>query len=286
VTRKLTALIVAFIAALIVAICSPATGDDANRRKLLVPDQEWRIISQNIAGGAMHNGDASALAEVQFHVNGGFRAQIVLMQEVCGSQLTWFKNRHPDWDVYGVVSRVAHPNCPGVDPDLYDVVASSAHQTAETTVHLYDDGVGGRTGDMPCATIHVWQHPKPVRACSAHFPTTAVSHDPDGAKYASAVTVTMAHLETYMQQGLPTVFGGDLNREPNESEVAPFYSRMVEVDDPENENTTGGALPANGRKIDYIFFKHFIGWDVKVGDAYSGRVSDHRLLKGRITDNG
>lgn len=265
---KLLSLVI--ISVLMVGIHPAEAGKSKVRRD--AGTFETRVITHNIAGGAIYKGTADALAPVERNID-TYNPHIVLLQEVCGSQYQWFKNQHTDWAFTGAVRRYDHPDCPGVDKDLYDVVASRANQSNKIILNLYREPLP-RTGKMPCADVNIRDgRPEPVHACSAHFPVGW--GDVDGTKHAAAVAGTVAHLRPKATAGQPIIFGGDMNRVPSDPALDPIYNLLVESTD--GQPTTGGV---NGTKIDYVFRKHLGG---QTYSRSNENGSDHNLVYVSIT---
>ena len=237
-----------------------------------------KAITHNIAGGAIHNGDWRALSTVERKIKRQ-NPDVVMLQEVCASQLESLKRWHPDWSFAWAENTDSHNACDG-DPasgpvenvegdELGDVLMSRrALSNVQATVLPHSGDADGRGWTR-------WQHllcgdftkaGHVVRACSTHVMIQRA--DPVVVGNADQVRTIASMMAPYRRRG-PVVIGGDFNAGPKTANVRPMWDRFLEV----NRDTRW--------RIDYLWYGGLHnGRDAVKGSLSRNTVSDHPIVWG------
>lgn len=259
----------------------------------------FKVITHNIAGGMLNDGQPKALAKVIDEIAAD-KPDVVMLSEVCTTQSDAFKARYPGWDVHYTVTRPNHPNC----GPLGNLVASPRPLTNVAVVDLGEpEPNGSKVYTMICGNVSMPGRKGDVRACSTHLLSKGDDAEANLARRGRQVERVVASLKDRVQRGEAAVVAGDFNAGPWRPILDPIYrlrrdgtfggGAFDEADqtDPAREKrkehgvVCGASACRSGEnthdesKLDHVFFSHNriageIGADVR------GRGnSDHDLYR-------
>lgn len=273
--KSLWAYVITVVIALpiIFALLAVASCDVAEAKKKS-PTETIRVITHNIAGGAIHLGDPIAISRVNKHI-AEYHPHVVMLQEVCSSQVAAFQKDHPSWNLTVSETRFSHPGCDGdkstVDagPDqdvrgdeLYDLVASPLPMRNETHINLQEES-HSRIQWLTCAQVKLGQW---ITACSTHLKVAWAEQQAvelggmePGQRERQILRVAW-WVKQFAQAG-PVVVGGDFNAEYNDPIMKPMRSFQEYV-----------------RDIDDVFYSAIGTAGTVEGSAYK-EISDHPLVR-------
>lgn len=249
------------------------------RAKETVDKHPIRVITHNIAGAMTHLGSPVALQGVENHI-ADYNPHLVLLQEVCSSQVDALKAAHPDWNVHVSQHRFSHPGCDGdpttVDPteaedvrgdELYDVVASPRPMRNPQTINLGEES-HSRVQHLTCAEVAiagVW-----VTGCTTHIKSAGLEEQAvefggmePGQRLRQIKRVAWWTEQFRNNTGNPVVVGGDFNSLHDSEEIQPMLRYQEYY-----------------RGIDYVFYAGMRTTGL-VSGSYHNELSDHPLVRAK-----
>lgn len=188
----------------------------------VTPSYRLKVLTNNIAGGLINDGNPAALDSVQAEIT-SYQPDVVMLEEVCDSQYTDFQQRFEGWYTTYTQMRNHHPRCifSGVagGGQQGQVLASKWPMTNITTTVLggEDYGVPNKTDPkvfkLMCADLAITGVAKPVHACVTHlraFNTAAA----EKARTAQTAKIRST-LAPYTNTSQAVVVSGDFNSGPD-----------------------------------------------------------------------
>lgn len=183
----------------------------------------FEAITHNIAGGLISKGEPVALDYITEQARSS-QPDVVMLQEVCESQVEALKKRFPEWDIRYEVMVPAKDSC-GARP-LGNVLASRWNMSEVEVTNL--GTAFGRNFNMLCADIA-----KPgfgahgVRACSTHLRAwDDAEAEPMRIAQTAAIHDTLK--DRIKKRGQAVVIGGDFNAGPHRAPMDNMYRQAVD----------------------------------------------------------
>lgn len=254
---------------------------------------QYRFLQFNAAGNVLYGGDVRAGVDIGNSVL-SLRPQVVTLNEICRNQAeyldSWLTTKGYPVQVTHTQTIPTFTTARGIQCQYGNALVSVGEQSQRmpaARVDLYSAGLEQRA--LTCLDVVL---PLVVRACVTHL-TNGSDANRSGVRKTQISQVAGAGiLRDRMQQGAPTLLGGDMNVSPrgdfyNPDQLDPLYywqglGPFVEV-----EGTRVGCDPPfypcsptlGIRKFDYIFLDR-ASWTSLSATTSNALVSDHRLLKG------
>ena len=220
-----------------------------------------RVVSHNIAGAAMYGGSPAALVGVEAHI-AAYNPQLVMMQEVCASQVEAFQEVHPDWNLVLGQSREAHPECG--DRPLYVVLATPRPLRNPQTINLGEES-HSRVQWLTCAEVAIggaW-----TTACTVHIKATWAEQQAtelggmEPGQRARQIQRVSWWVKQFRENG-PVIVAGDFNARGNDPILEPMLTFQEYI----------------GPYVDHVFYAGMNTAGLTTGAAYDAG-SDHRLVR-------
>lgn len=213
VRRAVTAIAVAVA---IVSLHAPAPAHAATAHQL-------RVVTHNIGGGPTFRGSLDALDGVNAQIS-AFGPDVVMLEEVCGSQVDAFKAQHPTWSVlYSVMATNQHSCTESGSSDARQgQMLASPYAIASVSNHSlgyqdapYPSGEPRRLSfTLLCGDIAIPGHSSSgLRACVTHLRAGADSDDHD-ARETQTATIRSLLTDRIWSQGQAVTVAGDFNAVP------------------------------------------------------------------------
>jgi endonuclease/exonuclease/phosphatase family metal-dependent hydrolase len=260
--------------------------------------RSFTAITHNIAGGMISKGDPVALDKVSEEA-GSSQADVVMLQEVCASQVEALKKRFPKWDVRFAPMIPVEDSC-GNQP-LGNVLASRWNMSE---MEVTDLGTAfGRNFSLLCADLA-----KPgfgahgVRACVTHLRAWNDA-DAEPMRIAQTAKIHDTLAPRIEKQGQAVVVAGDFNSGPHREPMNNIYRQAIdgkqdgkglfrEAD--QNDDAffakadakcaakscrSGEGTTGQSAKLDYVFFSLNRARGSVEGTVMGKGTSDHGLLR-------
>jgi endonuclease/exonuclease/phosphatase family metal-dependent hydrolase len=267
------------------AACSAAQGDDfeddPSADESAVKGQKgvhFEVLQHNIGAGTENDPGAKSLASTFAEIDSR-KPDVVMLEEVCASQVPLIKAKYPKWNVYFSQMSAAHPGCLGPKGQ----VLATDHAMSDVTIQdLGDvDPVMSKHFTLLCGAVAMGG--KKVYSCVTHLRAGGSTPETDSlATQARARQVLK--IKTLLRDRLQTtqavVVAGDLNARPEEALLDPLYrvtrsgagnGGLFDEADQSDANREGYAEPgvrcatnacrsgeksAKTGKLDYVLFSH------------------------------
>lgn len=294
-----TLLLPLLLLAPLTACGDPSDDEDVVEQASELKARPFKAITHNIAGGLLSKGDPAALDKVTEEARAS-DPDVVMLQEVCESQVAALKKRFPKWDVRFAPMVVEKASCG--EEALGNVLASPWNMSE---MEVTDLGTAfGRNFNMLCADLA-----KPgfgahgVRACATHL---RAWHDEEAEPMRIAQTAKIHDVlaPRIRKQGQAVVIAGDFNSGPQRAPMDNIYRQAAdgkndgkglfrEVD--QNDEAffakadakcaakscrSGEGTHGHSAKLDYIFFSVNRARGSVDGKVMGKGASDHGLLRG------
>jgi endonuclease/exonuclease/phosphatase family metal-dependent hydrolase len=264
-----------FLMSLCVALAACGSGTDETLGVHVsgLAVHKFKVVSHNITGGGSPNfGAPEALNAVNAQI-AKFSPDVVMLQEVCPSQVAAFKEQHPRWELRFEPLNLGHRGCGGQPQG--NVLASRHGLWNESRTALGEnDSDGSRAYRMLCADVGYPHGAAKVRACVVHL--RYGFNEQEAAMRARQMKVIHRTLaDDINQKNKAVVVAGDFNNTPRHYAMDTMY-KLASGDDfrgpgnfyeadqrdsricPASRNCRDGeATHDTGegrRKIDYVFF--------------------------------
>jgi endonuclease/exonuclease/phosphatase family metal-dependent hydrolase len=263
----------------------------------------FKVITHNIAGGMIHYGNAKALDYVDAEIE-DFKPDVVLLQEVCVSQLEAFKTRHPSWDVHFSLTRPVHPKCATGGASLGQLIAAPKPFEDVDEYDLGDaEPDGSKKYTLLCGNVKLANRKDDVRTCSTHL--VAKGDDAEGnlLRRARQAKRIVDAVKPRIRDGEAVVMGGDFNAGPWRPVLDTIYRISTTGGDGDGafdeadqtdarreqyaekgvkcgpDACRSGQNTHDESKLDHVFFSHNrVGRDVD-GEVRGKGGSDHNLYR-------
>lgn len=242
----------------------------------------FEVLQHNIgAGTAGENGTGPEALAYTFKQIDERKPDVVMLEEVCWSQVAIIKAKYPGWNVYFSQMSAAHPGCGGPKGQ---VLATDRAMSNVWTEDLGDvDPHLEKHFTLLCGDVA--KAGKKVLACVTHL--RAGGYGEPGSEALAArgrqIQNIKGHLRDYVQAGRAVVFAGDFNTRPHEPLFDPIHrltrsgeanggpfdeadqtddrrERFAEKADERvkcaQNACRSGEPTVGGHKIDHIFFSH------------------------------
>ena len=257
-----------------------------------------RVITHNVAGGPKYGGSGAAFESLAANI--GWNPDVVMLQEVCLSQVPLFEQQYPGWSVHWAPTRIqtvtedgqhipGHPDCKGPAGTRYPqgILLASRWGIANVAVTplRVPEASHPFVYTLLCGDVAV--PAMTVRSCTTHLMSNFGDVD-RSAEREEQTQVIRETLRPYISAQIPVVVGGDFNATPWAPAMDNLYQGrkgdFYEADqgsDPDDNAPTHGVGTVNAKKIDYIFFSKNRCVPPLSGLVVDGKASDHELLRGR-----
>lgn len=234
--------------------------------------QRFSVVQHNVGGGAENGGTPEALAYTFAQIEDK-KPDVVMLEEVCASQLDAFKARFRGWAVRFTVQRAKHEGCGNAAKG--NLVASPRGFVDELDAPLGEPD-GDKVFSLTCGGVPMPNTARTVLACVTHLRVD----DPDDSLRDKQVWRIVDAVRAQVAKGREVVIAGDFNLTPDRRPLDRLYRLKAngtggggafdEADqtDPRREQYAmrgiqcaanacrSGVDTTDGRKIDYAFFSN------------------------------
>lgn len=276
---------------------------------------QLRVITHNIAGGPDFRGSPMALYGVNTEIK-KFSPDVVMLTEVCESQVRAFRKAHPSWHFRFTVMIDNQRRCEeadGATGQRQGQLLASPHPMTGRYEHELGHPDHGKPGDDPrrtkrfsllCSDIAIPGHSATgLRACVTHL-RAFNSEEAHRAREAQTKRIREALHDVIWKQGKAVTVGGDFNAKPNWNAMDDLYRlnrdssytgrgdfHEADQTDPKYRKdhgsvTCGPKACRNGqptkdtRKLDYVFISRNVTHRGRVSGLATDRYnSDHKLYR-------
>lgn len=272
--------------------------EEVDEQSAELAGRPFEAVTHNIAGGMISGGDAAALDLVTENARSS-QPDVVMLQEVCESQVDALKKRFPEWDVRFAAMIPAQESCGG--KALGNVLASRWNMS---DLEVTDLGTAfGRNFSLLCADIA-----KPgfgahgVRACSTHLRAWDDA-EAEPMRIAQTAKIHDTVKDRIRKRGQALVIGGDFNAGPHREPMNNMYRQTVqgkhdgkglfrEADQTDErffakadakcaaKSCRSGEGTHGNSKLDHIFFSANRAKGKIDGNVMGKGSSDHNLYRG------
>lgn len=299
------------MAASLVLLGAPTPASAAGPHQL-------RVITHNIAGGPRFHGAAAALSGVNGQID-KFDPDVVMLTEVCESQVRAFRKEHPTWHIRFAVMIDNQSKCEDEfsgEPygQRQGQLLASPHPISGRYVHSLghpDSDQSGPNGasrtkwfKLLCGDIAIPGHASDgLRACVTHLRAFG---RPGDHRAREAQTKRIRHVlhDVIWKQGKAVTVGGDFNAKPNWNAMDDLYKlnrdsqyagrgdfHEADQTDPNHFDNHGsvtcgpracrsGENTKGDRKLDYLFISRNVTHGGRVSGLAKGTYgSDHKLYR-------
>ena len=303
--RALTVTAVVTIAIALATLQAPSRASAAS-------DHQLRTIGHNIAGGMEFRGDPAALTGVNDQIS-KFGPDVVMLSEVCGSQVEAFREQHPDWHVHYSEMLSNQGSCDeatGATSTSQGQLLASPYPIDDVEIHDlgHDEVSSGRYLDFTllCGDVAIPGHRADgLRACVTHLRAGTEADDHE-AREGQTENIRTLLRDRIWDQGQAVTVSGDFNALPNWNPMDSMYRldrdsqytgagdfHEADQTDPKYFDTHGPSVTCGERacrtgqrtigkasKLDYAFISRNVTHGGRVsGLAVDQYGSDHHLYR-------
>lgn len=304
----LTALLTALLACLGACVAPEELADEDAEEEVAEDEAEvkggvrFEVLQHNIAAGAKSSTGAAALRYTFAQIDAR-KPDVVMLEEVCASQVPIIKAKYPRWNVYFSQMSAAHPGCGGPKGQ----VLATHRPLRDVFIEDLGDVDPNLEKHFTLLCGDVMKGGKKVLACATHLRAGGYGEPGSEALAARGRQIVRIKqiLAARVRAGRAVVVAGDFNTRPHEPLLDPLYrltrsgerkgGPFEEADQTDDRrerfanNADGrvkcapkacrsGQPTMGGHKIDHVFFSRNRVAGLLNAEVLGSGASDHKLL--------